>query len=106
VEVGRTLIITIPLFRRIAVIDSTGIFSLLDLDGSMGDGRIERMDVWTVEWAGDNPHLLAIMEKTRMYILRGTEPEEPIMQSAYIASFQVVLLSCFTYFFFSSKSSV
>ena len=36
---------------------------------------MERKEVWDFHWARDNPDLLAIMEKTRMYIIRGTEPE-------------------------------
>ena len=35
-----------------------------------------RKDVWNMRWASDNPDLLATMEKTRMYILRGLEPED------------------------------
>lgn len=42
-----------------------------------------------MKWASDNPDLLAIMEKTRMYVLRGLDPEEPIVSSGYICSFQV-----------------
>ena len=32
-------------------------------------------------WAEDNPNLFAVMEKTRMYILRDFEPEEPVVRS-------------------------
>ena len=28
-----------------------------------------------MKWADDNPDLFAIMEKTRMYIFRGLDPE-------------------------------
>ena len=35
----------------------------------------ERKDAWDMVWAEDNPNLFAMMEKTRMYIYRGTEPE-------------------------------
>lgn len=49
----------------------------------------QRRDVWTMKWASDDPELLAIMEKTRMYVIRGFNPEEPISTSAYIASFEV-----------------
>jgi len=48
-----------------------------------------------MKWADDNPNLLAVMEKGRMYILRGTEPEEPVACTAYLCSFhdlQVLLL--------------
>lgn len=80
---------------RAAVIDSTGLLQAIDLvdsrelsAGSMRIGRIERKDVWTMCWAKDNPQLLAIMEKTRMYVFRGADPEEPISCSGYICSFE------------------
>jgi len=38
-------------------------------------------------WAEDNPDLFAMMEKTRMYIYRGTEPEEPVLSSGYLCRF-------------------
>ncbi len=37
-----------------------------------------------MKWADDNPELFAMMEKTRMYICRGTEVEEPIQSSGCI----------------------
>lgn len=57
--------------------------------------RLERRDVWAMCWASDNPQLLAIMEKTRMYIFKGIYPEEPIATSGYICSFQVRYISNF-----------
>lgn len=48
----------------------------------------ERKDVWNMRWASDNPDLFAIMEKTRMYIVRGLQPEEPVLSSAYICAFK------------------
>lgn len=86
------------IFRRLAVIDSTGVLSLIEIseDNVVKESAItepahafQRRDVWTMKWASDNPELLAIMEKTRMYIIRGFNPEEPISTSAYIASFEV-----------------
>lgn len=56
--------------------------------------KFERKDVWAMRWASDNPDLLAIMEKTRMYVLRGLDPEEPIISSGYICSFQVYQSYC------------
>jgi hypothetical protein len=29
--------------------------------------KYDRKDIWNLVWARDNPNLLAIMEKTRMY---------------------------------------
>ncbi|XP_025414871.1 WD repeat-containing protein 35 isoform X2 [Sipha flava] len=83
--------------KRLAVIDSTGILTLLDISednlvsGSTSSevpNSFQRRDVWTMKWASDDPELLAIMEKTRMYVIRGFHPEEPISTSAYIASFE------------------
>ena len=36
---------------------------------------VERKDVWDLCWADDNPNMFAMMEKTRMYIFRGLDPE-------------------------------
>lgn len=44
----------------------------------------ERRDAWDMLWADDNPELLAMMEKSRMYIFRGTSPEEPVLSSCYL----------------------
>ncbi|XP_069691691.1 WD repeat-containing protein 35 isoform X2 [Periplaneta americana] len=98
---------------RLSIIDVTGVLTFLDLESlslsmtstlaGSGDtldislmannnsrelSKFERKDVWAMKWASDNPELLAIMEKTRMYVLRGLEPEEPILSSGYICSFQ------------------
>ena len=50
--------------------------------------RFERKDVWDMKWAVDNPDLFAMMEKTRMYIFRHLEPEEPIISAGYICIFK------------------
>ncbi|KAJ9582947.1 hypothetical protein L9F63_022708, partial [Diploptera punctata] len=76
---------------RLAVIDVTGVMTFLDLESpalSSELSKFERKDVWAMKWATDNPELIAIMEKTRMYVLRGLEPEEPILSSGYICRFQ------------------
>lgn len=66
--------------------------TLLDLDDNretqLNFSRVERKDVWAICWARDNPLLLALMEKTRMYIFRGHDPEEPIACSGYICCFE------------------
>lgn len=41
-----------------------------------------------MKFAEDNPELFAMMEKTRMYIFRGLEAEEPILSSAFICRFR------------------
>ncbi|XP_034107561.1 WD repeat-containing protein 35 [Drosophila albomicans] len=77
---------------RAAIIDHVGVMTLLELDDNretqLNFSRVERKDVWAVSWAKDNPLLLALMEKTRMYIFRGNDPEEPISCSGYICTFE------------------
>ncbi|XP_072314070.1 WD repeat-containing protein 35 [Eucyclogobius newberryi] len=85
---------------RLAVIDIAGVLTLLDLDvrsqrgdaadsGAAGDlSKFERKDVWDMKWAKDNPDLFAMMEKTRMYVFRNLDPEEPIQTSGYICNFE------------------
>ncbi|KAI8474040.1 MAG: intraflagellar transport protein [Monoraphidium minutum] len=48
---------------------------------------LERRDVWGVLWARDNPDLVALSEKGRLYVLRGGAPEEPVASIGYIAAF-------------------
>jgi WD repeat-containing protein 35 len=47
----------------------------------------EKKDVWQMVWASDYPDLWACMEKARMYIFRGTDPEEPTLSSGYLCRF-------------------
>jgi WD repeat-containing protein 35 len=69
---------------RLSVIDISGVLTLHDVSGTEAlQLELERKDVWNMKWAEDNPEQLAIMEKTRMYVLRGTELEEPVLSSAY-----------------------
>ena len=39
-------------------------------------------------WASDNAQMFATMEKTRMYIFRNLEPEEPVQSSAHLCKFK------------------
>eukprot|EP00736_Rhodelphis_marinus_P014135 Rmarinus@m.4538 len=81
--------------QRLSIIDIHGVLSFFDLDARAEDGSgrlglhlpLERKDVWDMCWADDNPELFAMMEKTRMYIFRGLDPEEPVMSSGYLCQF-------------------
>ncbi|XP_062851768.1 WD repeat-containing protein 35 [Trichomycterus rosablanca] len=85
---------------RLAIIDMTGVLTFFDVvpHGSSGDSeqgaspgdpsKFERKDVWDMKWANDNPDLFAMMEKTRMYVFRNLDPEEPIQTSGFICSFE------------------
>ncbi|KAJ7522936.1 hypothetical protein O6H91_18G031500 [Diphasiastrum complanatum] len=76
---------------RLSVIDINGLLTFYDLHGSTKASKkvdeFKRKEVWNMKWADDNPDLIAVMEKTRMYVLRGIEPEEPITSSAYLCYF-------------------
>ncbi|NXQ88879.1 WDR35 protein, partial [Nyctibius grandis] len=83
---------------RVAIIDLSGILTFFDLDTRAVDStgqqvigeqlKLERKDVWHMKWAKDNPDLFAMMEKTRMYVFRNLDPEEPIQTSGYICNFE------------------
>ena len=85
----------LPRSRLLSIIDVTGLLQFVELDSGSGSNagkssvmKFERKDVWDMKWAEDNPELFAMMEKTRMYIFRNMEPEEPILSAGYICSFK------------------
>ncbi|PKU37548.1 wd repeat-containing protein hypothetical protein [Limosa lapponica baueri] len=83
---------------RVAIIDLSGVLTFFDLEARAVDStgqqvigeqlKLERKDVWDMKWAKDNPDLFAMMEKTRMYVFRNLDPEEPIQTSGYICNFE------------------
>ncbi|XP_075454543.1 WD repeat-containing protein 35 isoform X2 [Ascaphus truei] len=83
---------------RLAIIDISGVLTFFDLEARYTDDtgqqvigeqlKCERKDVWDMKWANDNPDLFAMMEKTRMYVFRNLDPEEPIQTSGYICNFE------------------
>ncbi|KAJ4459772.1 putative WD40 repeat protein [Paratrimastix pyriformis] len=95
---------------RLALIDVRGVLSLWDVDApnprplrvssptSPSPPSVqnpigvrldfERKECWDLRWSDDYPDIFAVMEKARMYIFRGTQPEEPLPSTAYICSFQ------------------
>jgi hypothetical protein len=46
-----------------------------------------KTDVSDVAWAQDDSNMLAVMEKTKLTILQGTEAEEPIRTGNYLVGF-------------------
>ncbi|XP_067931487.1 WD repeat-containing protein 35-like [Watersipora subatra] len=82
---------------KVSIIDISGVLTFFDMESRTkdADGKevvgeqltYERKDVWDMRWAEDNPELFAMMEKTRMYVFRGMDPEEPLMSSGYICEF-------------------
>lgn len=67
-----------------------GGFYIIDIDNNFSTiVNPLRKDVWGMQWATDNPQLVAVMEKARLYVLKGTEPEEPLPANGYLCQFQV-----------------
>jgi WD repeat-containing protein 35 len=83
---------------RFSVIDMEGQLSLYEINhqgGTLFD--FNKKDVWDLKWSEDNPIQFACMEKSRMYTIKGTEPEEPFQTDGYLCQFnnlqiRVVLL--------------
>ncbi|KAL0027242.1 hypothetical protein WJX77_006308 [Trebouxia sp. C0004] len=87
---------------RMSVIDLHGVLSFYDFHvppqqpGAQGSGvptsgehlAVERKDVWDMLWSEDSPDLFAILEKGRMYIFRGLDPEEPVQSAARLCCFK------------------
>ncbi|KAI1714229.1 WD repeat-containing protein 35 [Ditylenchus destructor] len=48
----------------------------------------EKKEVWAVEWDTEKDDSLAIMEKQRLMVIRGTETEEPVSHSGRICAFK------------------
>ncbi|KAL0586168.1 hypothetical protein ABG067_004261 [Albugo candida] len=79
---------------RLCVIDINGIMTIMEV-GQPGDlsavrGKMmdfEKKDTWDMKWADDNPELFVVMEKARMHLFGGSEPEEPVPSSGYLCSF-------------------
>jgi len=106
---------------RLSIIDINGVLTLFDLDaradtspaaaaaggvggkllggGANQPGQIgvhldfERKDCWDLIWSDDNPELFACMEKARMYVFRGTLPEEPVTSTGYLCAFSELCIT-------------
>uniref|UniRef100_A0A915PI34 WD repeat-containing protein 35 n=1 Tax=Setaria digitata TaxID=48799 RepID=A0A915PI34_9BILA len=73
---------------RIAVLTGQGL-KLFELRNNNAISlNFERNDAWNIKWDAEKDDTIAIMEKTRMYIVKNTETEEPIVSSGYICSFK------------------
>lgn len=82
---------------RLSVIDNVGSVLFLELksdktlattDKTPVIHRLDRKDVWDLKWSTENSDLCVLMEKTRMYVFRNLNPEEPIVCNGYICHFE------------------
>ncbi|XP_052827196.1 WD repeat-containing protein 35 [Octopus bimaculoides] len=80
----------------LALVDNYGVLSMYNLNGYKDNNgkssnteqlNFDRKDVWNIKWANDNPNLFALMEKERMLVVRGIEPEEPVSSKGYLCHF-------------------
>ncbi|KAI8896383.1 WD repeat-containing protein 35-like protein [Globomyces pollinis-pini] len=97
---------------RLSILDTFGVLKLFELEKVTSSGarglvgsanavansitqkfnggtllEFERKDVWDIQWADDNPEMFSIMEKTRLYIFKNLDPEEPLSCSGYLCTF-------------------
>ncbi|CAK5076286.1 unnamed protein product [Meloidogyne enterolobii] len=76
---------------RLALIGKYNVLRLIDLPKENIFTPIltfERREVWSVEWDDAKNDLLALMEKQRLVIVRGTETDEPIPHIGRICQFK------------------
>ncbi|CAJ0583240.1 unnamed protein product, partial [Mesorhabditis spiculigera] len=77
-------------FTKLVVLTHQAVMRQFDVseDGLNSIPGAQRTDVWNVKWDHEKDDTLAVMEKTRLFVIRGRETEEPVNSSGYIASFK------------------
>ncbi|KAL3125948.1 hypothetical protein niasHT_009477 [Heterodera trifolii] len=77
--------------NRLAIVgkhNTLRFFTLSDQNAFSPVLGFERKEVWAIEWDGEKDDTLAIMEKQRLLVIRGTETEEPVAHSGRICQFK------------------
>ncbi|XP_045487537.1 WD repeat-containing protein 35 [Pieris rapae] len=71
-------------------IDQLGNLYILETEmaNNISMGQAVRKDAWGALWAADNPRLLAVAEKARLYVMRDLDPEEPLTMNGYLCAFK------------------
>ena len=70
---------------RLISLDLNGSLILLDLEPSGGKQlEYEKKECWAVVWSDTDPLSFAVMEKSRLHIVRGVTADDPITSDAYI----------------------
>lgn len=88
---------------KLAIVDANGALGIMSLVSPGAESRadvdslatgqsgtmfpFERKDAWDVLWAEDDPDLFVTMEKTRLFVYKNLQPEEPVACAGYLASF-------------------
>uniref|UniRef100_A0A5S6QXS6 WD_REPEATS_REGION domain-containing protein n=1 Tax=Trichuris muris TaxID=70415 RepID=A0A5S6QXS6_TRIMR len=68
---------------KMAYIDSSHVLRLFAMDGSE-IGGFERRDVWDFKWSTIDQDLLAVSEKNKLVIFKGSDAQEPVCINARI----------------------
>ena len=71
---------------KFSVIDVDGVLTVLDLETVSSNifrnqemvVSNQRKDCFGIYWSKDEPNLYVVMEKTRMYVFRNSDPEVPV----------------------------
>lgn len=71
----------------LSVVDINGVLSFFDTQQGTALELI-RKDVWDVMWSSDSAKSVAILEKSRMFVLNDFTPEDPVISSAYLCQFR------------------
>lgn len=80
---------------RFGVIDLEGTLTLYEINNSGGNLlEFQKKEVWDLKWSDDNPIQFACMEKSRLYTIKGIEPEEPVQNEGYICHFTDLQIRC------------
>lgn len=78
----------------LSIIDIHGVLTFYDttqVSNGSTQGKhldVERKDVWDMKWSNDNPNMIVIKEKARMFVLTNLEPEEPVVSTTYLCEFK------------------
>ncbi|KRX79868.1 WD repeat-containing protein 35 [Trichinella sp. T6] len=77
----------------LAYIDSSHVLRLFSLTNDSNEvAGFERRDVWDFKWSTLDPELLAVTEKNRLCIFKGTKAQEPILFNARMCELSDVAL--------------
>jgi WD repeat-containing protein 35 len=73
--------------KVLALFDSAGTLQFCNAS----DGKIigpARKEVWNMAWSQDTPSLFAALERHRLFVFNGLQPEEPVQSLSHNASFR------------------
>ncbi|VDN58829.1 unnamed protein product [Dracunculus medinensis] len=73
---------------RLAALSSSGLKLFELTENKIVSGNFERKDIWNFKWDSDKDDSIAVLEKSRLYVVRNAETEESTINNGYIGSFR------------------